>query len=265
MCLWPHERRSPCARVGRHGKLAGIRESGDDSSRSPARRSSRTRPTRATRRRHRAAIHPGPVEHALAAVPPPRPSPLDPPSWAPPELPRCARSRVRNPQGGRTLWLRGRSERRGRRRPLRLGGTARDHGPRSRPFPHQPLPPPRGPAACNSTRVQVDGPGWRGAGITSRPTARSVDTRLGARQGASALPLTLSDATAISATASARPSRGPPPATRLAPSAVELRSPRASGGPLRQVMRGFAAHPQPTPPRPPETAAQLALRLYWST
>ena len=49
---------------------------------------------------------------------------------------------LRNPQGGGALWLRGRSERRGRRRPLRLGGNGA--GPRA------PVRRPSRPAACSA-------------------------------------------------------------------------------------------------------------------
>jgi hypothetical protein len=94
---------------------------------------------------------PGPSAR-LGRRPPAASFPPGPPNLGTPLAPSLRSvAGIRNPQGGRTLWLRGRSERQGRRRPLRLGGTARDHGPRSRPFPHQPLPPPRGPSACRST------------------------------------------------------------------------------------------------------------------
>jgi hypothetical protein len=60
-----------------------------------------------------------------------------PPLWTP--LPWHPLS-LRNPQRGGALWLRGRSERRGRRRPLRLGGNSA--GPRA------PVRRPSRPAAC---------------------------------------------------------------------------------------------------------------------
>ena len=127
---------------------------------------------RAARRRHRAAIHAGPVAARFGRRPPAASFPPGPPILGTP-LARFARWNKESP-GGKDALARRRFERRGRRRRLRLGGTARDHGPRSRPFPHQPLPPPRGPAACRAT-------GPAGVGQTSRlGRRRALGTRASA-------------------------------------------------------------------------------------
>jgi hypothetical protein len=148
--LQGRKRRSPCARIGRHGMVAASGKAA-----TTAHALSATIVHKATCARLGAGIvllsRPGPSAR-LGRRPPAASFPPGPPILGTPLAPSLRSvAGIRNPQGGRTLWLRGRSERRGRRRPLRLGGTARDHGPRSRPFPCQPLPPPRGPSACRST------------------------------------------------------------------------------------------------------------------
>ena len=84
---------------------------------------------------------------------------------------------LRNPQGGGALWLRGRSERRGRRRPLRLGGNGA--------APRTPVRRPGRPAACIA-RV-CWGPAGEGQAShfrrrrALRPPRLGASWRLGAR------------------------------------------------------------------------------------
>jgi hypothetical protein len=103
--------------------------------------------------------------------------------------------------------------------------------------------------ACS---VQCDGPGWRGASITSRSTARSCGTAAAALAGAAAArayALRPSDRAGANAnTPGPRPSACS--AARSVGCGTPLAATEASAGPLRKVMRGFAAQPQPTPPRP---------------
>ena len=156
-----------------------ISESGDANPRKTARRSCRTRVARDSgpasalgRCRARRA--------RIGRRSPRRSFPPGPPNLGTP-FPLASLAEKESP-GGKDALARRRSEwprtaTAGSPRGERRATTA----PRSRPFPCQPLPPPRGPAAC-----KCDGPGWRGASITSRPTARTHVTAAAALAGAAA-------------------------------------------------------------------------------
>jgi hypothetical protein len=169
--------------------------------------------------------------HALSAFPPAASFPPGPPNLGTPLRSLC--SLKRNPQGGRTLCSAGDLSGRGRPPPAALGGTARDHGPRSRPS---------NPSPCHhhgSCGVQIDGPGWRVAGITAWPMARRWRREFPPRRLARTV-------------GSSHPARVPPRAWRLAALAARTRRsaapPRA--GPRtrvtararRQLRRWLAGH-----------------------
>ena len=96
-CFQQRGRRSPCARIGRHGMVAAFgkaatathgRQPGDRAERVPARGlapASCLYPRRARRHTRASTLRP--------PFPPPRPSPLDPPTWAPPWRSLAARAR----------------------------------------------------------------------------------------------------------------------------------------------------------------------------
>ena len=206
------QRRSTCARIGRLGMVAASgkaattahgRQRGDRAQSGGA----RLVPTSQLERGR------APYAHACNARFGRRFPRRAPPLWTPlPWHPLF----LRNPQRGGALWLRGRSERRGRRRPLRLGGNGA--------APRTPVRRPGRPAACIA-RVC-----WarlaRGRHRGSADGALSVP-RASALAGASALPLALSASTELLARGFTSPGSRPADCT-----GGSLRSPPAIVGPL---------------------------------
>lgn len=128
---------------------------------------------RAARGKHLGTTDPAPTRTGARfgrRFPRRAPPPWNPHPWHP--------LSKRNPQWGGALWLRGRSERRGRRRPLRLGGTGA--------APRAPVLRLRRPAACRSPC------GWarlaRGRHPISDDGALSVHRCCDAGLGVSAAP-----------------------------------------------------------------------------
>jgi hypothetical protein len=82
-CLQGRKRRSPCARIGRPGMVAAFGKA-VTTAHGPSATIVQNARVRAARRRRQLSVDPGPVGTPRPPFPPPRPSPLDPPTWAPP-------------------------------------------------------------------------------------------------------------------------------------------------------------------------------------
>jgi hypothetical protein len=180
-CLQGRKRRSPCARIGRHGMVAASGKAATAThrpsaaiSQKPTARSSA--PTSALVRRRARRARFGRLS-PRRVLPPWTPQPGHPPdrslAWA--------RSLNKESPGGKDALARRRSE----WPRTATAGSPRGDGARPRP-PVAPLPLPAPATTTGACSVQCDGPGWRGASITSRPTARSQVTAAAALAGAAA-------------------------------------------------------------------------------